>query len=88
MKLESRKLWMAGATSMQLFQIAATLYGVAWVFGSHPHAALFIDSAKAIMGYVRDIVGFYITLNAAQHIGEIVGNVFQSRRNSIYETQE
>jgi len=85
MKLDSRKLWMACATSMQLIQIAAFLYGIAWVFGSHPQAALFIDSAKAIMGYVRDIVGFYITLNAAQHIGQSVGEAIGRRRNAVID---
>lgn len=80
MKLDSRKLWMACATSMQLIQIAAFLYGIAWVFGSHPQAAAFIDSAKAILGYVRDIAGFYLVVNAGQHIGQSVGEAIERRK--------
>jgi uncharacterized membrane protein YccC len=83
-KLASRKLWLAALTSLLLIHLSACLFTVGTVLPGHDLAAALIAAALTVLGYVRDITVAYLGANA---VGHIVGAI-ESRRNSIYETQE
>ena len=83
-KLASRKLWLAALTSLLLIHLSACLFTVGTALPGHDLAAALIAAALTVLGYVRDITVAYLGANA---IGHIVGAI-ESRRNSIYETQE
>jgi hypothetical protein len=81
-KLQSRKLWLAGGFAFQLSQFAAVLYSVAWVWGGHPRSEQMMTVATTALSYLRDIVVAFIGMNVVQHVGHEIGQAIGRRRGS------